>query len=78
MGRKRFSNVGEIREVFIKDGWNDTVSFSELTEKEATSNGQLFAVRGMQMGHRYFVMVGNGNIYDETGKIVYYNLGRKE
>ncbi len=77
MSRNQFSNVDEIRESFIRHGWSDAVSFSELTEKEAVSNGQLFAVRGMQKGHRYFVMTGSGNIYDESGKIVYYNLGRK-
>lgn len=78
MSSKQFSSVDEIRESFIRHGWNANVYFSELTEEEAVSNGHSFAVRGMQMGHRYFVMVGNGNIYDETGKIVYYNLGRKE
>jgi len=74
MAKKIYTTTEEIRDAFIKDGWNGNTSFSELTMDEAKEKGYLFAVNGISKGQKYFKMNVCGNIYDEKGKLVMYNI----
>lgn len=69
-----FTTVEQIREKFIRDGWNKDTSFEELTLEEAKARGLLFAVAGIQKGKKYFKMNISGNIFDDKGKIAFYNI----
>ena len=70
----KFKNVEEITKSFINDGWNESPTFSELSEKEASKKGYSFAVNGIRKGRKYFVMSVSGNIFDDNGKIAMYNI----
>lgn len=69
-----FTNVEQIREKFIKDGWNERISFVELSLEEAKEKGYLFAINGISKGVKYFKMNDNGNIYSNKGKVLIYNV----
>lgn len=60
----------EMKAKFEKDGWNN-VNFKELTQEEAKSKGYFFALNTTE---KFFVMIGNGNIYDSNGNIAMYNV----
>ena len=60
----------KMKEMFEKDGWN-SVTFRELEKKEAAEKGYLFAIN---TNKKFFVMIENGNIYDERGKIAMFNI----
>ena len=49
----KFKNVEEITKSFINDGWNESTTFSELSEKEASKKGYSFAVNGIRKGRKY-------------------------
>ena len=66
----------KMKEKFLKDGWNN-INFEEVTKKEAEEKGLLFAILGIAKGKKYFRMVESGNIFDENGKIVMFNLNTK-
>lgn len=74
MGRRKFSNVNEIREHFLKTGWCKEISFYELTAEEASAKGYLFACHGIQVGRKYFVMNGSENVYNEYGDIACFHI----
>ena len=65
-----FMTSAEMKEKFEKDGWSN-VDFRELTQEEATEKGYQFA---LNTSKKYFVMVDNGNVYDENGKVAMYNI----
>lgn len=69
-----FANVEQIREKFIKDGWNKNISFEELSLKVAKEEGYLFAVNEITKGKKYFKMKVSGNIYNDKGKIALFNV----
>lgn len=69
-----FTNIKQIREEFIKDGWNEDISFEELTLEEAKIKGYIFAVDGIKKERKYFKMNVTGNIFDDKGKVVLYNV----
>lgn len=69
-----FTNVEQIREKFIKDGWNKNTSFVELSLEEAKEKGYLFAISGIAKGKKYFKMNVSGNIYNNKGKVLIYNI----
>jgi hypothetical protein len=50
----------QITSKFIKDGWSNNISFSELELKEAIEKGLLFAVRGIEQGKKYFSVASGG------------------
>ena len=75
---KHYESVGEITSDFIKEGWSNDTLFTELSREEAEAKGYLFAIHGMYNGRKYFVMNGNGNIFDDTGKIVLFNIDTKK
>jgi len=70
----KYKNADEIREAFIHEGWSDSISFRELSDVEARQRGLSFAIDGLQRGEQYFVMQETGNIFNATGKVVYYNV----
>lgn len=70
-----FNNTKQIRDSFVKNGWNESVSFDELSLKEANEKGYTFAVSGIINGKKYFKMNVCGNIYDDKGKVVIFNVG---
>lgn len=74
MKKNIYTTAEEITKKFIEDGWDAKTTFSELTMEEAIEKGCLFAIAGINRGHKYFKMNISGNIYDENGKIVMYNL----
>jgi hypothetical protein len=69
-----FTNVEQIRDKFIKDGWSKNISFVELSLEEAKEKGYLFAIRGIAKGEKYFKMNASGNIYNNKGKVLIYNI----
>lgn len=76
MRRKVFTTTEEITKKFIEDGWGASTSFSELTLEEAEEKGYLFAINGMSKGHKYFKMNICNNVYDDTGKLMCYDLSK--
>ena len=64
----------EMKTKFEKDGWNN-VEFRELTQEEAKRKGHLFALNTTK---KFFVMIGNGNIYDSNGNIAMFNISCKK
>ena len=72
-----FTNVEQIREKFIKDGWSENTSFEELSLKEAEEKGYLFFQREIAKGKKYFKMNVSGNIFNEKEKIVIYDVPAK-
>lgn len=70
----KFSTVEQITNKFIKDGWNNKTSFTELTLKEAEEKGYLFAINEITKGRKYFKMNVSNNIFNDNGKIVMYNI----
>lgn len=69
-----FNDIEQIRDKFIKDGWNESVSFQELSMQEAKEKGYLFIINGINKGKKYFKMNVCGNIYDDRGKLVLFNI----
>lgn len=72
---KKFNNAEEITKAFIADGWaNDTV-LVDYTAEEAKTEG-LFGIYNKicSNGKKFFKMNVTGNIFDDTGKVVYYNM----
>lgn len=73
-----FNNIEEIRKAFINDGWSKDTIFTELTLNAAEKEGLLFAIDGIKKGKKYFRMNISGNIYDNNGEIVFYNIPVKK
>jgi len=69
-----FKTTEEIKNNFVKSGWDKTISFRELTLKEAQEENLLFVINGMSKGRKYFRMNVSGNIYNDKGKIVLFNI----
>lgn len=69
-----FTNTEQISRKFIEDGWNKNTSFVEVSLDEAKENGYLFMINNITEGKKYFRMKANGNIYDNKGEIVLYNI----
>ena len=69
-----FYTTEQITKKFIEGGWNKNISFKELSLKEAEEAGYTFAITGINKGRKYFIMNICGNIYDDKGKLVMYNI----
>lgn len=70
----KFSTVEEITNAFVKDGWSKDASFTELSLEEAKEKGHLFAIERIKKGRKHFKMNVSGNIFDDNGKVVLYNV----
>lgn len=66
--------VEQITKKFIKDGWSENTSFAELSLEEAKQKGYTFAITEIIKGKKYFRMNTSGNIYNDNGEIVMYNI----
>lgn len=64
MARKKkvYESAAELTEDFIKAGWTPKVRFYEVRLKN-----------GSRDGLKTFVM-NNGNLFDECGKLLFYNI----
>lgn len=71
---KTYNTPAEIEEDFIKKGWSKNTTFTEITFAEARKGGYLGIIDKICKGRKYFKMNVCGNIYDDNGKIVYYNV----
>ena len=65
----KFNNCEEIKEHFIKNGWNKEIKFEEIGIED-TGVTPLEKYKNK----RYFRMKNTGNIFDENGKIFLYNI----
>lgn len=74
MQKKNFITAEEITKWFIKEGWDENISFSELTAEEAYEKGYTFALNGMAKGRKFFRMNATGNIFDDNGNIAMFNV----
>lgn len=69
-----FNNAKQIRDSFVRNGWNESVLFEELSMQEAKEKGYLFAIDKINKGRKYFKMNVCGNIYDDNGRLVLLNI----
>lgn len=74
MGIMKLNTSEQITSKFIKDGWNQNISFEELSLEEATQKGYSFAINGIAKGRKYFKMNASGDIYNDNGKIAMFNV----
>lgn len=73
--KKRFTTVQEIAEDFIKKGWSKNITFTEVTLEEAEAKGFCYnMISVIKSGRKYFKMNVSGDIYDDTGKLVYFDV----
>ena len=71
---KRFTTCAEIKDAFVKDGWNENITFEECTENELKTHYGYYIYKAFYEGRKFFRNIVSGNIYDDCGKIVYYNI----
>lgn len=69
-----YNTVEQIKAAFVKDGWSSNTEFSELTMQEAKEIGCYSIMRDMERGKKFFRMAVTGNIFDNRGEIVIYNI----
>lgn len=70
----KLETVEQITKKFIKDGWSKNISFTELTLEAAKQKGYTFAINGIIKGKKYFEMNVTGNVFNDNGKVIYYNI----
>ena len=69
-----FKNTEQIKNSFIKSGWSESIQFEEVTITEAEQIGVDSIVGKIKNGRKYYRMLFSGNIYDDNGSIVLYNI----
>ena len=69
-----FKSTNQIKDSFIKDDWNKSIQFEEVTITEAEQIGVTSIVEKIKNGRKYYRMLFSGNIYDDNGSIVLYNI----
>lgn len=69
-----YNTVEQIKAAFVKDGWSSSIEFSELTMQEAKEIGCYSIMCDMERGKKFFRMAVTGNIFDNRGEIVIYNI----
>ena len=68
--RKRYDTVDEIREDFIKKGWNKGIDFTEATEEDYKKVG----FTNYKDGRKRFIMKSTGDWFNDDGEIYFYNI----
>ena len=71
--KAHYKTVDEITAAFIANGWSDTITFTEATKEETDKSG-FFIKQAADNGAKFFIMTGSGNMFDDTGSIVFYNI----
>jgi len=69
-----YNTVEQIKAAFVKDGWSSDIKFEELTRPEAEKIGSWTILRDMERGRKFFRMLSTGNIFDDRGSVVIYNI----
>lgn len=69
-----YENTEEIAKEFRKNGWEEDTTFTEVTMEEAVIRGLLFAVSDIKAGRKIFKMNETGNIYNQSGDLLMYNI----
>lgn len=70
----RYTNTKEISEAFIRDGWSENTSFSEVPLDEAKEKGLYFAVEAIKKGRKIFRMNISGNFFSDSGKLLMFHI----
>ena len=68
-----YKSEAEITAAFINDGWSKNTSFTELSFDDAREIGKYF-VDLMLKGTKLFRMNICGNVYDDTGKLLLFDI----
>lgn len=63
----------DLKAAFIADGWSANIEIREATPEEIEKSGH-YINNAAANGNKFYIMVGNGNMYDDSGRIVYYNI----
>ena len=68
-----YKSEAEITAAFINDGWSKNTAFTELSFDDARKIGKYF-VDLMLKGTKLFRMNICGNVYDDTGKLLLFDI----
>lgn len=68
-----YKSEAEITAAFINDGWSKNTAFTELSFDDAREIGKYF-VDLMLKGTKLFRMNICGNVYDDTGKLLLFDI----
>ena len=63
----------DMKAAFIADGWSADIDVREATAEEIEKSGY-YIKSAAANGSKFYIMAGSGNMYDDHGKIVYYNI----
>ncbi len=69
-----YNTVEQIKAAFVKGGWSSDIEFEELTRPEAEKIGSWTILRDMERGRKFFRMLSTGNVFDDRGNVVIYNI----
>lgn len=69
-----YNTTEQIRAAFVKDGWSSNIEFLELTMEDAKKIGSWSILRDMERGKKFFRMVSTGNIFNNRGEVVIFNI----
>ncbi len=73
-----YDTAEHIRKASVKDGWSSNVQLSELTMQDAEKIGCFSILRDMERGKKFFRMAVSGNIYNNRGEVVIFNIPTRE
>lgn len=68
----KYKTREEITAAFIADGWSTSISFRDATPEEIAGN--TYIKQAATQGRKFYAMTANGNMYDDAGTLVYYNI----
>ena len=71
---RKFKTAKEITESFISDGWGSDTKLVDYTADEAKTEGLFGIYNDICNGKKFFKMLVTGNIFNDTGKVAYYNI----
>lgn len=63
----------DMKAAFIADGWSADIDVREATAEEIEKSGH-YVKNAAANGRKFYIMTGSGNMFDDCGKIVYYNI----
>lgn len=69
-----YNTTEQIRAAFVKDGWSSNIEFLELTMEDVKKIGSWSILRDMERGKKFFRMVSTGNIFNNRGEVVIFNI----
>lgn len=63
----------DMKAAFVADGWSADIEVREATAEEIEKSGY-YIKSAAANGSKFYIMAGSGNMFDDCGKIVYYNI----